>query len=438
MGLLWLLWLASACGPDAGLREIDVKAKDLPGLENRGLGGEMVAQRPDLTDLLSAIVDTEVLACDTQCSDIATLLDVAVELGLDTAIAPNDLKTDASDGLDLTSSVETDLTPDLCDQFAVDLVMDDSTGDVGEPSCLYGSGVCIGLTYYLCDSQTGDTQVTVCAAALDPCYAVTCIDEIGCQELPTWGNACSDGSPCTIGDYCLGGECLPGPTTDCNDDNPCTSDLCEPLSGDCMHTPASGPCGPGAACLEGECLPAYPLPPHGPFQGDIMANHSFLAAADLSEHQMAEFFGDGKVLLITFNAGWCKVCKEDTVVLNNLLAAHFDAGLRVLSILYETPSGAPINQGYAQWWAEYFELTFQLWMDSPTADAAGKAEGGILATYRQPAGPVAEGFFPVTLVVCPATMEILYVDKGFYDEIVLDIVDHWLYEEECGNGPAGP
>ena len=51
---------------------------------------------------------------------------------------------------------------------------------------------------------------------------------------------------------------------------------------------------------------------------------------------------------------------------------------------------------------------------------------------------MAEGFFPVTLVVCPATMEILYVDKGFYDEIVLDIVDHWLYEEECGNGPAGP
>ncbi len=50
------------------------------------------------------------------------------------------------------------------------------------------------------------------------------------------GNACdADGKPCASADVCKGGGCQAGPAKDCDDGDPCTSDLCDPDTGACQH-----------------------------------------------------------------------------------------------------------------------------------------------------------------------------------------------------------
>jgi Right handed beta helix region/Dictyostelium (slime mold) repeat len=53
--------------------------------------------------------------------------------------------------------------------------------------------------------------------------------------------ACNDGNACTVGDHCGGDEnlCLPGDAVGCDDGDPCTADLCDPLTG-CLHRPPEG------------------------------------------------------------------------------------------------------------------------------------------------------------------------------------------------------
>jgi len=54
---------------------------------------------------------------------------------------------------------------------------------------------------------------------------------------------CEDGNPCTLGDECLSGACLPGIARDCSDGNACTNDRCDPSirTGDpCIHEDALG------------------------------------------------------------------------------------------------------------------------------------------------------------------------------------------------------
>lgn len=57
----------------------------------------------------------------------------------------------------------------------------------------------------------------------------------GCPD----GSACNDGDPCTFNDQCTGGVCA-GTAVDCNDDLPCTTDLCE--AGVCSNALAAGFC----------------------------------------------------------------------------------------------------------------------------------------------------------------------------------------------------
>lgn len=402
-------------------------------LEDRAIGSDVNDSRTPIGEIIDESHPIADALFQKETAQPPEIIEVFVAPdGFAAADAPATIDLAIADGAGVAGDAEVDAahSPDLADGLAPE-TSGDISDDGGQPwSCPYGPGVCIGMTYYWCDAENQAVHSTQCAL-VSGCFAATCIHESGCVVLPTVGNSCDDDNPCTLDDHCADGVCQPGEPLNCDDANPCTDDSCDPETGGCVYLPATGSCGLGMVCLDAQCIPSYPAPPHGPFTGDIMANHSFLDPDDLSERSMQELYGDGTALLITFNAGWCKVCKEDTVLLNDWLAQHYDAGLRVLSILYESPNGTPVNQSYAQWWDEYYELTFPLWMDTPTAGANGKAEGGVLATYRKPSGPVPTGYFPVTLVVCPATMEILYIDKGFYDEIVQEVVEHWLYLEDC-------
>ncbi len=355
-------------------------------------------------------------------------------------------------------------------------------------ACPCADGQCEGLVWKWCNPANETLHETSCDDG-SVCTVDGCDPAVGCVHLPV---PCDDDVACTVDSCHPVDGCLHLPAAGlCDDDNECTQDTCEPALG-CAHTPlvapcddldpcteedlctegvclgvpvacgngfgcdegacvcldvcpgmecgndlcgnACGSCPAGSQCTAGECVEsAYPPPPYGPFVGDTLPSQVYLAPADLSERTFHPFYGDGKVLLVTFNAGWCKVCKEDTVVLNAWTAAWHEAGLRILSILYETTNGAPINQGFALWWEDYYALQFPLWMDTPEADAQGKATGGNLATFRQPNGPVEPGYFPVTLIVCPATMKILYISKGFYDDIVQAEVEKYLFTEDCSN-----
>ena len=80
------------------------------------------------------------------------------------------------------------------------------------------------------------------------CQLVQCDSASGqCQsKAQPDGAGCDDGTACTQADSCKDGACLAKPL-DCNDNNPCTLDTCDPTSG-CGHAANEAPCDDGNAC----------------------------------------------------------------------------------------------------------------------------------------------------------------------------------------------
>src|SRR5262249_36416696 len=74
----------------------------------------------------------------------------------------------------------------------------------------------------------------------------SCDPASGCKHVNNTA-PCSDGNACTTGDTCSGGVCVGGPAPNCNDNNPCTDDSCDPATG-CKHVNNTAPCNDGNAC----------------------------------------------------------------------------------------------------------------------------------------------------------------------------------------------
>ncbi len=67
------------------------------------------------------------------------------------------------------------------------------------------------------------------------------------------GTSCTDGDQCTTNDQCKAGACS-GAGKTCNDENPCTNDLCNPDTGKCEANPNSALCDDGNLCtLNDQC-----------------------------------------------------------------------------------------------------------------------------------------------------------------------------------------
>ena len=120
----------------------------------------------------------------------------------------------------------------------------------GKPSC--DSGLCVvkQQSVVVCDpSQDGPCAANLC----DP-FNGTCAME----PFPT-GTACSDGDGCTVQDQCKGGVCGGTPFA-CDDNNVCTTDSCDPITG-CANTANNAACDDGDVCTEqdvcasGSCQP---------------------------------------------------------------------------------------------------------------------------------------------------------------------------------------
>jgi RHS repeat-associated protein len=105
----------------------------------------------------------------------------------------------------------------------------------------------------------------------NPCTTDLCDSFFGVIHVPLpYGSSCSDGNVCNGVEVCgFNGVCFPGTPVFSDDGNPCTADLCDPGTGAVSHTllPAGASCSDNNACngaetcdAAGSCLPGAPLP----------------------------------------------------------------------------------------------------------------------------------------------------------------------------------
>ncbi len=137
------------------------------------------------------------------------------------------------------------------------------------------SEVCAGAGFGVpCDDQDGCTLADSCdgegncvGATLDcstfdgPCTLGLCQESDSSCTLQILGDGatCEDGDLCTAGETCMAGACDGGASIDCGDDNPCTTESCDPTTG-CLAELHEEPCDDGDvcteldACSEGSCV----------------------------------------------------------------------------------------------------------------------------------------------------------------------------------------
>jgi len=149
-------------------------------------------------------------------------------------------------------------------------------------TCSVGGGLCGAVG--ICEIASGnptcvETQSSRCPVppSTEQCLEASCDPATGAcgfVDKPN-GASCDDGNPCTHPDSCAAGVCegIPfvGPCTSanlcltdtictgdvcgggtavsCDDENPCTEDLCDPDYG-CLHSPLDGPSGPACTPID--------------------------------------------------------------------------------------------------------------------------------------------------------------------------------------------
>ena len=101
------------------------------------------------------------------------------------------------------------------------------------------------------------------------CTVDSCDPLFGCTHPAILnGTPCLDATVCNGAESCQNGTCTAGTPLNCNDNNPCTADSCDPVLG-CLHTPL----GEGASCSDGDicngaetCHLGLCIPGIAPFQ----------------------------------------------------------------------------------------------------------------------------------------------------------------------------
>jgi len=180
-----------------------------------------------------------------------------------------------------------------CDDGDLCSVGDSCHADVCEPGFQLNCDDADVCTDDFCDPTTGFCVTTpneqpcddesVCTA-VDQCQDGKCVglDPIDCSDGnqctddpcdPVLGECghinntkfCEDGNPCTAGDKCKNSVCKSGDQPFCDDENDCTTDFCDPETGECAYEPVLvGGCEDGDqctlfdSCAEGECLAGAP------------------------------------------------------------------------------------------------------------------------------------------------------------------------------------
>jgi MYXO-CTERM domain-containing protein len=89
----------------------------------------------------------------------------------------------------------------------------------------------------------------MCPTDNNACHAPSCDPVTGCAQQNLTGTTCPDANLCNGTEKCNNGVCnVPGTPKNCNDNNPCTFDDCDPKTGGCIHTPLAA----GELCENGD------------------------------------------------------------------------------------------------------------------------------------------------------------------------------------------
>ena len=99
------------------------------------------------------------------------------------------------------------------------------------------------------------------------CSTDACNTDGSCKHTPLSGTLCDDGNICTSKAQCMAGTCMGGTVLNCDDNDPCSTDWCDPFTG-CNHKPASdavctddGIACTADVCKDGKCT--HPDQPDG-------------------------------------------------------------------------------------------------------------------------------------------------------------------------------
>jgi len=154
------------------------------------------------------------------------------------------------------------------------------SGDCPEITCKSASCAANSCQYTdttgSCDDGNACTENDVCSLGSCVGSEVSCDDSnictddscdsvLGCVFTNNVAG-CDDSNACTESDYCMNGACTSGEYTcacledsDCNDQNPCTSEVCS--LGSCVYSDEGGSCDDGDrktegdSCAGGRCVP---------------------------------------------------------------------------------------------------------------------------------------------------------------------------------------
>ena len=103
------------------------------------------------------------------------------------------------------------------------------------------AGACLGGAPFMC--PPGACTVKTCDSAAGGCVAVANLDD---------GTPCGQLGPCLDTGVCEDGFCKGAGPVNCDDDDPCTLDACDPATSECEHAALS--CEqPSAPCQEAAC-----------------------------------------------------------------------------------------------------------------------------------------------------------------------------------------
>ncbi len=127
----------------------------------------------------------------------------------------------------------------------------DSTPNRVEENAFYNTAVCDNN---LASASAQSSGINTCPTCDDgnACTTDSCDPATGqCTNTPI---SCNDNNACTT-DSCnpATGQCTNTPIS-CNDNNACTTDSCNPATGQCINTPTS--CNDNNACTTDSCNPA--------------------------------------------------------------------------------------------------------------------------------------------------------------------------------------
>lgn len=138
-------------------------------------------------------------------------------------------------------------------QLCVNGAWDACIGDVGpEPEVCDGKdNDCDGEV----DEGCGDLCEGVNCDDGNPCTSDLCDPQIGCYYEYNEGAQCDDGDACTENDQCIAGICAGGLPIVCDDGNVCTDDSCDSSTG-CVNIDNTNACNDGDSCTTNDVCTA--------------------------------------------------------------------------------------------------------------------------------------------------------------------------------------